>query len=327
MKYKTIFSLAATLGAAFLVSGTANAFINEDIVIQSSNGFALSPMSLKAEITPGETIEGEFRVRSVADTTQDVFADATPYSVTNDQYNADYSTVNYRNTLYKYATISLDDRGKDGCKITKTEENRIYFTLRSQEECYVTYKIDVPLDIPAGSQYVSFGVQQVPDSADGSTGGVIRSNRIATILYAKNPHGNTFEKGELIYQDIQKWVFSGPLKTTASLKNEGNIDFDVVSNIEVRNLFGSLIYKPEKEQTQVVMAETTRVISNDWSTPGVGIYRVSQTVKYLGKESTIQKLVFCIPIWLIWSIVICLIVFILAVVYGARKRKSSTYRR
>jgi hypothetical protein len=328
-KFRVIVGLMAGLGAFLAVSGQASAYVNENINLTGERGIALSPLRLSADITPGQTVSGEFRVRSTGSRTQNVFAEITPYSVLGEDYGADFNTVTPRNEIIRWTTLGIDsEKSGDGCQITSrdTGKNRIYFTLRSKEECYVKYEIAVPKNAPSGMQYAGFFVQNVAEGDDELDGGagVLSQHRIGLVLHAANRSGGEDECGEIIRRQVPFWVFSGPIETNYTVKNCGGLDFYVDERMEVRNLFGKLVYKSEYGKAEtVVMADTTRFIKKpSWDEPGIGVYRVRQVVKMFGKEYAVEEWSICIPFWLLIAILIAIVVFVLALVFGVKKSKQ-----
>jgi hypothetical protein len=261
-------------------------------------------------------------VRSTGRRDQDVFAEIAPFSVTGDNYaSPDYVNKTARNEILRWITLTLE-----GCDSTAKEPGKIYFTMRPQEECYINYKIDVPKNAPVGSQHAAFFVQTVADDNISEGSGIVKSHRIGAILYASNRSGNVIERGKLINQSIPLWVFSGPLQTSALIENSGNIDFDAEIEIEIFSLFGNSVYKSEPPSTYIIMAETTRFITENWSNPSVGIFKTRQTVNMLGEVHVTEKWSLLMPLWLLIAIIMAIVVSIIALIYGRKEKKNKKGR-
>jgi len=328
-RFKIMTGLVVGLGMFLVGSSQVSAYVNKDIILTGEQGVAISPVTLDIDIKPGKTASGEFRVRSTGSKAQKAFAELMPYSVSGEDYKADFATVTPRNEIMRWTTLDMDaEKSGDGCKITSRDakQNRIYFDLRSQEECYVTYEIKVPENAPLGMQYVGFFVQNIVEGESGSESGagVLSQHRIGAVLRASNRVGDDDGCGELIKQRVPFWIFDGPMETDYTVKNCGGLDFYVNERLEVRNLFGKLIYKSEYgEDGTVVMAETTRFVKRpSWEDHGIGVYKVRQIVKMFGKEYAIEKWSFCIPLWLLVAMLVAVAVFVLACLFGAKKSKQ-----
>jgi len=317
VKKSILLGLFAAAVFTFAAAGPTFAYINENIELDQETGFSLSPMRLQTDIMPGVVSEGKFRVRSTGRRDQNMFAEIVPFSVTGSNYDSpDYANFTQRSEIIRWITISLE-----GCDATAKEAGRVYFSMRPQEECYIQYKIDVPANAPAGSQHAALFVQDVVDDSMGGTG-VIKSHRIGAVLYASNRKGDIEEQGKILKQDIPFWVFSGPLNTGALIENSGNIDFNAEIEIEVRNLFGQKVYTSEHPSKYIVLAETTRYITENWSHPGVGIFKTKQTVRMLGEAHAIEKWSFLVPMWLLIIVLIVVVVVFIARRYGRKNNKK-----
>jgi hypothetical protein len=56
--------------------------------------------------------------------------------------------------------------------------------------------------------------------------------------------------------------------------------------------------------------------------PSIGIFRAKQTVSIFGEESTLEKMVFICPLWLIFIIVFAIAVLVIWLVMKSRSGKT-----
>ncbi|GHU07126.1 hypothetical protein FACS189431_1200 [Alphaproteobacteria bacterium] len=314
-----VLGLAGVVGIALAAHGSASAFINNRIEITGAQGFALSPVIISMDISPGVVSEGEFRVRSTASETQELVAGIEPYSVMGENYSANFSEWTPRNEMVRWTNLDLTG---DECSIDYFDDDGyMHFTVRSQEECYVSYTVDTPSDAPSGSQHASFFVKDVPKPNMTSTG-VIPVHKIGITVSANNNSGDANVCGKVENQGFPFWVQEGPLNTDYLMKNCGNLDFYSDVDMEVYNLLGNLVYKNSEPVRKLIFAETSRRVAISWETADIGIYNVKQTVKYLGEEKTSSAPVFMIPIWLVIIILVILLGIIARIYYGRKNKKS-----
>lgn len=341
---KFLVGVLGTVGVITLtVSGSAHAWINEKIDLQGGDiGVAISPAKAKIDIIPGTTTTGEMRIRATGQKTNLFFVELVPFSVSNGDYVQDFSTRSSRNEILRWTTLSVSGKvvdndgratgGFDGCDpvdMPDSSETKIYFDMRSQEECWVTYNIDTPSNAPSGAQHAALFVQSYVDETAGGSIGVASSHRVGMTMYATNNSGTTELKGQLVKQNIPFWVFSGALNTDAAIENQGNLDFGASVSIEIKNLMGNVVYTspniPDASQP-VIMAETTRNVSSNWDESSIGIYNVTQTVRFLDQEHVTTKLVFVIPLWLVITVLVLIAIIVIAIIYG-RSKHTAKHKR
>jgi hypothetical protein len=286
-------------------------------VTTGERGFAVSPAVISVDIATGKTTEGEYKVYSTASETWRMRAGVSPLSVTGENYEMDTIHFTPRNEVVRWTTLGLR-----GCEIEKYDGDMMYFSLQPREECWVQYRIDVPTDAPSGSQHMSFWVEDLANASElkyaGSNAGVKQNNRIGLSISANNADGESKLCGEILEQNIPFWVQKSPFETNYLIENCGNLDFYADVSLKVDSLFGRELYRSEKPERNLVFAETTRRTPIGWTEANIGIYKVTQTVKYLGETHPITKWVLLMPVWLI----IVFVAIILAIIFLIVRIKS-----
>ena len=255
---------------------------------------SVSPTYTKVTLDPGETYNGTFDIGNIGSETFTFKIYADPYVEVGDSAEPSYGNP----TKYSQITdwITFDQEGA---------------TIAPGEKAKISYSIKVPNDAPGGGQYAAL-VAEAKNVKDG-TGDVQIENitRVAHLLYA-TINGETNECAKILDNNVNTFMFEPPITANSLVENCGNIHQNITYTMKVYPLFSDQpIYTNEEEpMVRVVLPEARRFNMASWTkedgAPMIGIYNVEQTVK-VGKEvSTVKKLVFIFPLWL-------LIIFLLLV--------------
>ncbi|MBR3233676.1 hypothetical protein IKG12_02335 [Candidatus Saccharibacteria bacterium] len=269
----------------------------------------ISPTKQKISITPGSSYVGSFIVHNAGTQRFSYSVSATPYSVTNQEYNPDYSTVARYSQMSDWVTFDESTR-------TGTLEPG---TMRD-----VAFTVNVPADVPAGTQYAALMAQTEDGNADNATIAVI--HRVGMILAATVP-GDTRETGEIIKNNVSTFYFNPPVTMSSLVKNTGNVEQTAKYTYKIYPLFSNeALYNNEEDPQKLdIYPETERFNSMTWEgAPTLGIFWMEQTVE-LGDQvpiSKVGKLVLICPLWLIFIIFALLFAAIFWLVARARSRKN-----
>lgn len=328
MKYKKslLIGLAMVSGIVLFSAGSALARINEDIVIRNDVGVALSPMmSDRMDLKPGSVVEGKFRVRYPASETTEVFAEVSPYAAgEGDNYESGiFNKSSVYTKMTEWVTLDLEE-----CTINKREAGRIYFTMRQQEECFVTYKIAVPKDAYGGSQHVAIFVQTVPNENTEGGGAIINSYRIGYLIKNDIDGPGAKAEGKVVEIKIPGFfLFVPPITTSSLVENTGSLDFEADQKVTIKSYFGdNEVYSEERKV--LVMAETERLASDKWEdTPQLGLFKVTVETTVLGETTVLNKTVLVIPVALIVAIVVGILLLALWIYFKVKKSKEGNSSR
>jgi len=311
--------VVAALGlVAFSAAESAFAVINDQIMIDNSKAINLvisSFTSNRANLKPGDSLDGEFKISSNAYQSTDVFLSVAPFTINKETEKRDYETESARTNMVKWTTLELLD-----CDITKTENNRIYFTMRPQEQCRVKYHIKVPNDAMGGSQNMGIFVQSILSGDDPNMIG--REYRVGHLVSVDIDGPGALWRGNVVYNHIPCILFNPPLAVGSRVENTGNMDFGVDYHVNIKNYFGG--YEMfDKTWGDMVMADGRHTTGAAWEgAPALGLFLVTQEIKFLDEVSAVTKLVLIIPIWLIVLTAVVLGLLIWALILKIRK-----YRR
>ena len=280
---------------------------------------AISPVSAEfPDLTPGQVYEGSFRVINLGATDLTYSLGVTPYSS-----HTDDNSINTPD----YTTRSRYTNLVDWIEFTSPETN----TLAPKLDHTVNYKITVPEHASPGGQYAALTVEDASPKSSGSTG-VTTVARVAFVIYGRVA-GEVQESGSIASNNVPFFVDTPPVVATSLLKNSGNVhEYAEIELIAYDIFTGNEIYHSSSSQADtnkhtatkaVVLPESSRYTTMTWQdSPRFGIFRLSQTIKYLGDTSRVEKIILICPIWLailILAFVVALIVSLVAYVRSGRR--------
>lgn len=322
----------AMLGCTAALTTPAEATINSDIqLVNQSVGIAISPLSAeKATLNPGDSVSGRFRVRQTGQETNEIFVYAGPMSLKKDtpKYELDFETITPRTAVADWMTVN----SVDGCTISRVEGNKTYFWMRSQEECYVNYTLNVPNDALNGSQTAAIFTQSVPEDEDVGGVGLINTYRFAYKLFVDINGPNAYAEGKILENNIP-WIVVNfdmpiPLEVASKIENTGTLNFTASYDVKMNNwLGGGEVYQRSWES--IAFAESDAYDSTAWEeAPTLGLYTVTQDINILDENAENQtsssrtQVVLLIPIWLLIIIIIVLGLLIWAAYLKIKQRKN-----
>lgn len=267
----------------------------------------VSPSTLSLDLTPGKTTTTEFKVQNTGTKPFEFKVEVAPYSVIDEAYNANYeNTTNYTD-LAKWVTFSQ----------TSGE-------VQPNGSVEITATIDVPKDVPAGGQYASVLVSMVDDDVNGDGMAIAMTKRIGIVMYS-TVEGVTRKEGKIVENKVASFRFSPPISATSLIENTGNVHATATYILQVFPLFSSEeVYSNEDApETRTILPETKRYNEVSWpDAPHLGIFKVKQTVKFLGEEKVTEKVVFLCPIWFLVIILLLIFVIVFWVVSRVRARRA-----
>lgn len=294
---------------AFFASGVANLFSTAPTYAdQNPIHLQVSPVKQKISLEPGTSQVSSFKVQNVGTLPFNYSTEAVPYSVTDDNYSPNYSSVSTYSQIAEWITFDEDKQSGH---------------LEPGETVEVPFTINVPKDVPSGGQYAAIMAQTEDGNADDANIRVV--NRVGMILYANVP-GNTRAEGSIIDNKVPGFLFEPPITVTSLVENTGNVESTAEYIFKIWPLFSNeTVYNNEENPgTLDIMPETRRFSTISWDgAPKLGIFTVEQTVKYLDEVSTVKKLVIICPVWLLFIILALIFFMIFWLISRARSRKRA----
>lgn len=300
---RTIFTqfLASTVFAISL----ALSFSAAPASAAEGSQMTLSPTKQRIDIEAGDTYSDKFTIYNSGKTELKFKVYAAPYTVKSD---ANYTPVFSDNKSHTQISRWV--------KFSQTE-----FIAPAGKKIEVPYSVNVPANIPAGSQYAALFAETVEQG----NGAVVAKKRVGMLLYAK-PNGQTDERGSAEFAPVGMWQMRGAVDTATKITNQGNTDFEVEVTMRVASVFGGSEAFSKKE-TRTVLPGSTREIKQAWpNTPPVGLYKITQTAAVTGKTTSAEHIIIVVsPVILI--IIAGAVIALIA--WGVRRatRKSPTLGR
>lgn len=293
----TIFGVLSSFGRCF------SAYADE----RPEYRLQVSPATLSLDLEPGRVTTAEFRVQNTGSKTFEFEVDISPYSVVDEEYTADYESSSAYTDLAKWVTFS-QDRGE----------------VQPGGSIPVTVTIAVPKDVPAGGQYASVMISMVNDGVDGDGMAISMIKRVGLVMYS-TVEGKTRKEGKVIENKVPSFKFQSPVTASSVVENTGNVHATATYTLQVFPLFGGEeVYSNEdKPDTRTILPETKRYNEIQWEgAPALGIFKVKQTVNFLGQDSVTEKIVFLCPIWFLFIILLLIFVIIFWIINRVRGRRA-----
>lgn len=268
----------------------------------------VSPSKLDIDLAPGKTEKKSFQVQNTGNKAFEFKIEVAPYSVVDENYDPNYSNESKYTDLAKWVTFS------------QTEGN-----LESDGSVKIDVEINVPKDVPAGGQYAAIMVSVDRNQASESEGAQIgMTQRIGLVMYS-TVEGKTRKEGKVIENKVPSFKFQPPVTASSVVENTGNVHATATYTLQVFPLFGGEeVYSNEdKPDTRTILPETKRYNEIQWEgAPALGIFKVKQTVNFLGQDSVTEKIVFLCPIWFLFIILLLIFVIIFWIINRVRGRRA-----
>jgi preprotein translocase subunit SecG len=293
--------LLLVVGFVVATNGTVSA------ADESRNSITVSPAHLDIpDMKPGTKYSGEYKLWNSGQNRVNVKIYAQPMTIVDDEsYTKSYEQDGKYTQISKWITFDQDK-----------------YTLDPEERVMVHFYIDVPKDVPAGGEYAGIMNEMTADNIDGS--GIVSVKRIGLNVYS-NVAGNTRKEGDVVSRNVAFFQPDAPLEAEVKVKNNGNVDFAVKASMEVKSIFGKVLYSSEPTDLKV-LPDTTRTFKTEWEGAEIGLYQVTVTPEFLDDSHASTHWVLVIPIWAILLAVFILVAIVLFNVThkkGDKKKKDS----
>jgi len=276
----------------------------------------ISPVSNNPTLVAGEKTDYTFTVTNNGSATFSFRVYASPYTVANDSYNAQFDQETSYTQISRWIKFYNEDDE------LKSEVN---FTIDPDEKIKVKYQIAVPDDVPAGGQYATIFAESDKVEGEVKSSGVKTSSRAGLIIFG-HTDGETKKTAEISDYNIKTFLTSGAIGVSSKVSNTGNVDFSAVHNFTVKSLFGKALYETG-DKSYSVLPETTRSTTLEWeNTPLMGIFKVQYSVTAADQNISEEKVVVVLPTFAIILLVILLTLVIIWIIILIRKRRERRSR-
>ncbi len=197
------------------------------------------------------------------------------------------------------------------------------FSINPGETQTVKYQVEIPDDIPGGSQYAVLWAQIVSDDIGSS--GIQTVGQVGSVISGSSATG-TVRSAEISDVEMTRFTFGGSLHAGAKVRNTGNDDFSIDYTYVVNNFFGGERYRDQ--QSLAAYPETDYEINVNWEEPPLlGIFHVEFKVTAAGEEATKTGLVIIMPIFVLVLMILLLTIVIVWIIIIIRKRKERKARK
>lgn len=325
MKKLILSGLAAVVALSGLAVAPVYADEGEDI-FASANTLQVAPSAVRVTLDAGEVLVGEadhcpndtpngcaIQVSNTGNTTFRYRVYATPYVVKGEDNALSFDEVTSYTQLSRWISI----RNTEGEYVKEAQ-----FTIGPGEDQTVEYRIDVPDDIPGGSQYAVIWAQVL---SEGGESNIHTVGQVGSVITGRST-GNTHETAEILDYDFQKFALNGPLTAHVTIKNTGNTDFAANYSYTAKTFFGRELFSDDG----VIPAypDTTYKVDITWEeVPFFGIFQVEFKVTAAGEERDESRLVVVMPIIMMILLILLLTVVIVWIIIIIRKRKERKVRK
>jgi hypothetical protein len=258
----------------------------------------------------GEVYNGQIEIWNEGTEAREVALEVTPYTI--DQNDGSTKVFNSRTPRTELADWVTFPGGSK-------------YTFAADETRKIDYTMTVPIDAITGSQSAAISVYGVNDNGNSDVTGAVVEGKFMWVLFADINGDPIIEKGAVTSWDIDWIIFDNTMTTSkTTIENQGNLNFVAKTHLKFADFFGGAVAF-EDEQENMVLAESKRVVSQNWAgAPALGLFNVSQEVSYLDTTERFNKVVLIVPIWLliIFAIVIALLILALITKIRERNKKS-----
>lgn len=302
----------------------------DDADWSGASAIKVSPSGSRFNLKPGVTLEGDHEecVKSLAkgchievtNSGKEAFSYkvyVTPYAVTGSNNDVSFVDKDGNNSYTQIARwIKILD--KDGKAVDEAT-----FTIKPGEVQNVEYQVNIPDDIPGGSQYAVIWAQML-DNGD-STGGIKTLGQVGSVVIGRSASGSN---EVAVFSDVKmtRFALGGPISASGHVKNEGNTDFMVNYTYTAKTLFGKEIIS--EKNTIAAYPDNEYDFEYTWeNTPFMGIFQVEFSVNGGGEDATIKHLVVIMPLLMLILIILLLTVLVGWIIIIIRKRKERQARK
>lgn len=304
----------------------------------SRNALEITPSGARLTLAPGEVLEGKaehcprgddgcsITVKNIGTGTTRFKVYTSPYVVSGEANELSFSEE--ASTTYTQLSRWITVQNAEGEFVKEAE-----FKAEPGQSTKIQYRINVPDDIPGGSQYAVIWAQIINE---GESSGIETVGQIGAVLTGRSTE-NTVETAEISEYDFTKFTFDGPLTAQATVKNTGNTDFAIKYYYTAKTLFGKEIPSLTKSDFIAAYPDTTYHVNVEWTREGdeegngklpfMGIFQVEWKVSAADQEVVHSAVVIVMPVVVIIVMILLLTVIIVWIIIIIRKSKERKARK
>ncbi len=278
----------------------------------------ISPVANAINIKAGQSQNYQFTLENLSKKDYKFKLYTAPYSVTNEDYDADFVTETSFNQVMRWVTFE-DESGS-------FVKNPVY-TIKAGEKRSIVYRVSVPEDIPEGGQYCIIFAESVDSddfSGTGTSAGIGSVSRVSLILLGHGD-GDTRDTAEITDFSLTGMFSAKNIDAMTKVKNTGNTDFLAVYDLTVKSIFGTPLYA--NNDNFIVLPGTERKFTTSWAeAPLFGVFSVSFSVSALDQTRTESHLILILPAFVVVIALVLLTSIIIWTIILFRKRRERSSR-
>ncbi|MBR3257261.1 hypothetical protein IKG02_03175 [Candidatus Saccharibacteria bacterium] len=295
----------------FGVVGTTSTFAKGAVM-------KISPVATQVYIEEGNKQNYQFTVENAGDEDFSFKLYTAPYSVTNEDYDADFSQETNYNQIMRWITFQDDS----GSFVTNP-----VFKVKAGEKRTIIYRVSVPDSIPEGGQYCTIFAESVKEDGEESKGasiGIESHSRVSLIVLGHGD-GTTENVAEITDFGLTGFFTTKDIEAHVKVKNNGNTDFIAIYSLAVNSIFGTPLYS--MSDNFVVLPQTERKYTTNWAeTPLFGIYKANFSVTAMDQKQEVSRFILIMPAFMIVILLLLLTSIIVWSIMIFRKRKERSSR-
>ena len=320
MKKQYLIAAAVALAGVLAPLASVQSAYAEDssTTTATSSWIQVSPVSSRVVLKPGSSLDYSMIVSNIGTDSFKFNVYTAPYSIVDEDYNVSFSNETNRTQLSRWIKFINED-GSLTDKYTSE--------IAAGAKQTVNYRITTPEDVPAGGQYATIFAQTEADEADPTTSGIKTVSRIGLIVYGRT-EGETNNSAEIVDFKMDRFLTRGPVTATALVKNDGNTDFEVRYDFQVKSIVGNVLYEESSETPHNhvnILPDSSRRKTFEWeNTSAMGIFKVTFKVAVsdldVAREET--HYVIIMPVYMIVIGILLLTILTIWIIMVVRKRKE-----
>ncbi|MBR6965041.1 hypothetical protein IKH83_01870 [Candidatus Saccharibacteria bacterium] len=281
-----------------------------------AGGVSIAPVSEDFSFHSGDVHEGKVKVKNISSENDAKYRVYTaPYSAGSSDNEKDFSTATDHTQISNW----IEFEGEDGYL------TEIIVSVPACTEKEVSYRVNVPSSVPAGSQHAVIFVETYKDEP---SSGISSVSRAGMIVSGSALDGETIEQAEVVDLVVENGTLDNKTGIYAQsiVKNTGNIDIATTNELKIENIFGQELW--HDSNSIAVLPDSSHKNTIMWEdVPMLGLFKVIYTVHATGVESqTITRFVFVCPLPLLIVVLVLVVIVIIGIITTIKKRRIRKMR-
>jgi hypothetical protein len=237
---------------------------------------AINPTRIEITASPGEHVESSFKFWNGTDSDLPIHLEAVDVSPQDEEGHAAVEPEAAANSLKSWATPEYSD-----------------LSVSPKEQITLPFAIEVPANADPGSHWGALVAVTAP--TEGGSGAAVQV-RTGVILLVR-VSGEAVEKLMLESFSVPRFTEAPPIAIEARFRNDGTVHEAPVGNIEVRNVFGTLVATGTLPVRNVLPGVARKVEASVGEGLWFGRYRITLDATYgdRGEQLSAARTLWVVP--------------------------------